>query len=283
MANPVRVTIKGSNTEGTDAPSVEDLIGQVKDFVEVLQGVERAMAGGSNDLVWRVTDARMNSPIGIELTPFAKDSATYIGARAVAVERATSEGFRALRQGARRPPYFTDEVLQSARRMHARVNVGLSTTTVDFSEAVDPQPVVIDRSAAAATIAAQTDEKVAAEFAYRELGSIEGFAAKAERDGHGRPILWFRARLDNVLIKAIGRGEAFQQLESLHLSDVWGGVRLRVYGTLHYKTLGVIDYVAATSIELFGSEALPDLDDILDPEFTGDLTSEEYLSELRNG
>jgi hypothetical protein len=282
MANPVRVTIKGSDAEGTDAPTVEDLFGQIKDFVDLLQGVERAIANGANDLVWRVTDARMNSPIGIELTPFPKDAAVDISARAAAVERGASEGLRALRQGNPRPPYFTDDVLKSARGIQTRVKSGLSATIIQFNNADDNQPVIIDRAVAATIAAAQFEEKAASEFSYREIGSIEGFAAKAERDGHGRPILWFKARLDNALIKAIGRGDAFQQLEKFRLSDVWSGIRLRVYGVIHYKALGAVDFISADGIELFDSETLPDLDDILDPDFTGGLSTEDYLLELRS-
>ena len=43
MAKPIRLTIKGSDASGTDAPTVDDLLGQVRDFVEMLRGVEDAV------------------------------------------------------------------------------------------------------------------------------------------------------------------------------------------------------------------------------------------------
>lgn len=281
MANPIRVTIKGSSAGGTDAPTVDDLIGQIKDIVDVLQGVERAIANGANDLVWRVTNVRMNSPIDMELTPFGRDDAAFIGARALEVEHATLDGLRALRAGNPRPAFFTEEVLPKARRLHARMTNGLSETALTFDPAVSEAPLVLDQETARAVAATEGEAKAAVGVPYRELGSVEGFVAKAELDGHGRPILWFRSRMDNVTLKAIGKGDALRQIEALRLSDVWRGVRLRVYGMIYYKALGQIDHIQATGIEPLDNLALPGLDDIIDPDFTRGLTTEEYLRELR--
>ena len=116
---------------------------------------------------------------------------------------------------------------------------------------------------------------------YREIGSIEGFVAKAELDGFGRAVLRFRSRLDGTEIKAIATGRAFLQLETLRLSDVWQGARVRVYGTIIYRSMGVVESLSATGIELLDQNPLPGPDDIVDPNFTGGVPSELYLAELR--
>ncbi len=279
MANPIRVTIKGSDATGTDAPTVDDLLEQIRDFVEVLRGVERAVtADSANELVWRVTDVTMNSPINVELTPFPTNPAIFIGARADAVEQATARGFAALRQGEVRPSYFTDDVLPKARRMYARVLNGLADTKIAFGNEQNEdiqidQPIA--RKVQAAAIAIEP-------VPYRELGSVEGFVSRAELDGFGRAILRFRARLDNSDIKAVATGKAFGQLEAMRLSDIWQGVRVRVHGTISYKSLGQIDGIIASGIEILDQANLPSLDDINDTNFSGSLTSEEYLEELRN-
>jgi hypothetical protein len=124
-------------------------------------------------------------------------------------------------------------------------------------------------------------EKATAPVPYRELGSVEGFVSKAELDGLGRAVLRFWARTNGAEVKAIATGEAFKQLEELRLSDVWHGVRVRVYGTISYKGLGVIDGLVATGIEVLDRSQLPGIDDIVDPTFTGGLSAEDFLANQR--
>lgn len=280
MSGPIRLIIKGSVEGGTDAPTVEDLLGQVRDFVDILRGVEKALEPDGNKIVWRVTNVTQNSPITFELSPYAVDQAAYVGARAERVERAAGDGLAALQAGVERPAYFTDDVLPKARKLYARVTNGLADTRIEFPVT---GPVEIT------PIAAREVERIAkakassASVAYREVGSLEGFFAKAELDGSGRPVLWFRHRLDNVLVKAIGTGDAFRQIERFRLGEVWGGARIRVYGTISYKDLGVVEGLTATGIEVLDQETLPGLDDIIDPYFTGGMSTEAFLEGVRNG
>ncbi|MBY8822215.1 hypothetical protein [Sphingomonas colocasiae] len=283
MVKPVTITIRGPEDGRADAPSVDDLLGQIRDLVDVLRGVERATeANGKNELEWRVTDARMNSPISLELTPFGHGPADAILARIDRVERTTANGFRALRAGHAQPPFFNNETLGKARKMHARVLNGLTDTLLAFDVTVEAAPVVID-APAARKVERAIEVATAAESApYREFGSVEGYVTKPELDGHGRAILRFRARLGGAEVKAYASGDAFHQVEALRLSDVWHGVRVRVYGVIHYKSLGVIEVINATGMEVLDRDPLPGLDDIIDPNFSSGLTTEEFLRELRH-
>jgi hypothetical protein len=282
VAKPIKITIKGSDEIGTDAPTVDDFLGQVRDFQDILRGVEKAVSeDGENEIVWRVTNAQMNSPIWVELTPFAKNPAIYVDARAEYVERATMEGIVAIKNGDQHPLYFNDEVMAKARKIHSRVTNGLADTTFSFDASITANPIVIDRDSARKVDASYQAALAAQPIPYRELGSIEGFVSKAELDGYGRAILRFRARLDGTEIKAVATGRAFQQLEALRLSDVWQGVRVRVYGTISYRSLGVVDSLSATGIEVLDQSPLPSMDDIIDESFTGGMRSELYLAELR--
>jgi hypothetical protein len=57
-----------------------------------------------------------------------------------------------------------------------------------------------------------------------------------------------------------------------------------VYGTLYYKGLGILKEVDAVRIRFMPkNDELPTVGDILDKDFTGGLTSEEYLARLRDG
>lgn len=141
-------------------------------------------------------------------------------------------------------------------------------------------PVKIDRQVArVVTETAEATRPV--RNPYRELGSVEGYISNAERDGFGRGILRFRSRMDGTIVKAVATGQAFQQLEKFRLGEVWNGVRVRVYGVLRYRDLGELEGMDATGIEVIGQMALPTMDDIIDPDFTGGLKTEDYLEELR--
>ena len=281
MAKPIKISIKGSDDAGTDAPTVDDFLGQVRDFLDILRGVEKAVSSdGENEIVWRVTNAQMNSPIWVELTPFAKDPAIFVDDRAEQVERVAMEGIIALNSGNQRPLYFNDEVMNKARRIHYRITNGLSDTKFEFSKSVSSVPLLIDRATARKVEIAYQGAQKLAPIPYRELGSIEGYVSKAELDGLGRAILRFRARLDGAEIKAIATGKAFLQVESLRLSDVWHGSRVRVFGMISYRSLGVIDGLNATGIELLDQGKLPGIDEIIDEGFTGGLAAEDYLAEI---
>jgi hypothetical protein len=91
-----------------------------------------------------------------------------------------------------------------------------------------------------------------------------------------------KARLDGSEIKAIATGSAFRQIEAMRLGEVWQGVRVRVYGMIQHKSLGVVDHIDAESIAVMDTMPLPGIDDIIDPNFTGGLTTEEYLAGLRD-
>ena len=282
MVKPVRLSIKGAGEAGNNAPTVDDLLGQVRDFVEVLQGVEKALSDDhTNQIIWRVTDAERENPISFELTPFATNPAIYVGARAERVEQITFEGLAALQKGNLRPPFFNDDTLAKARRIHRRVTNGLAGTAFSLDASLGIDSVSIDTTNARAVESGFLAEVTPAPIPYREYGSIEGFVTRAELDGYNRAILRFRDRLNGTEIKAIATGDAFQQIEALRLSDVWHGVRVRVHGTISYRSLGVIDGLNATGIEILDRADLPGIDDIVDPTFTGGLSAEEYLKELR--
>jgi hypothetical protein len=281
MAKPVRVTITGTADTVSDAPTVDDLIGQLRDLADVFRGVEKALLpkrGG--ELVWRITDASRNSPLSLELTPYSHDADAEIDERAAKVEKATAEGLMALRRGDARPAYFTDDVLPKAQRLYQRVRNGLAETTIRFEPGV-AEPIVIDRPAAEQAEHAAEAVKGEASIPYREIGSVEGFITKPELDGFGRAILRFKSRLTGAEVKAYASGEAFHQVEALRLSDVWHGARVRVYGLIQYKGLGQIEVINASGIELLDTESLPGIDDITDPSFTGGLSTEQFLREQR--
>ena len=123
MAKPIKITVKGSDNHGDDAPTVEDLLTQIQDYVSVLREVEGALSeDGSEQIVWRVTNVTKNSPLTFEVTPYAKTYGVNIDGQAEKVVVATATGFKHLTDTGERPMYFTDKVISKAEKIYARVD-----------------------------------------------------------------------------------------------------------------------------------------------------------------
>lgn len=278
----VKIRIRGHGPE-TDAPSAEDLLDQVRDYLEILKGVETALAeDGQNAIDWRVVNAGKSSPLQVELGAFPRQYAVNIDRRTHAVVLRTAEGLSTLRERAERPPFFTDPVLNRVRRTFERVANGLDLSEVDFGDGV-PSVVV---TPLVAQLSANNVRLVLTpgDTPYRELGSIEGVTEGVERDGLGRRILYIKHRLTGESVKCFLSGSALEAVEDSRIAEVYRSRRIRVFGIVHYRSLGRIRDVDVTEAEFGRPRAeLPSIDDILDENFTGGLRSEDYLERLRDG
>jgi hypothetical protein len=281
VARTIKLSIRARGE--SDSPTVEDLLDQVRDYFEILKGVEEAVAeDGTQAIEWRIVRASTNSPIALEAAPFARTYATSIEQRAEVVTRQAAYGLRQLQSTGERPLYFTNRVLVRAERLFERVTNGLNQTTVDYGADLPP----MDLTPAIARTAVSNTRLVLRPVnqPYREQGSIEGYAHSIERDGWGRPLLHVRQRLTGETVKCLVTGDALAELEAHQIRDVWRGRRVQVYGILHYRSLGQLQQVDAISVRFLRTRGdLPDVADIVDENFTGGLRSEEYLARLRDG
>jgi hypothetical protein len=281
MSKTIKLSIKARGE--SDAPRVDDFLDQVRDYFEILDGVEQAIAeDGANAIEWRIVAASTNSPIALEAQAFPTAFATNIDRRADMVVRQTAFGMQQIKLTRERPSYFTDKVLSKAERFFERVTDGLDSTVVEYGDdlpRLEVTPAVAREAAAnVRSVLAPPDKP------YAELGSIEGTAKSIDRDGWGRLILHVHGRLSGEEIKCVVTGDAATVLGEHQIQDVWRSRRVQVYGVLHFRGLGKLQQIEATSVRFLRDRSdLPDVDDIADPDFTGGMTSEEYLARLRNG
>jgi hypothetical protein len=162
------------------------------------------------------------------------------------------------------------------------VTNGLDTTVVDYGEGLPK----LEINARVAREAAANVRGVLAppDKPYTELGSIEGTAKSIDRDGWGRLILYVHSRLTGEEVKCVVTREAAEILGEHQIRDVWRSRRVQVYGTLQYRGLGKLQQVEAIRIRFLRDRFdLPGVDDILDPDFTGGLRTEDFLARLRDG
>jgi hypothetical protein len=280
---PLRFTVKSSSPE-TDAPTVDDLLGQLRDMVDLLREIDRAVAPDGKDAIeWRVVDAHRNSPLSFVVAPFSKHHGMNIIHRDRIVRETASAGLMALRVGGDRPAYFSDRALRKAESLFQRVTNGLSDTVVEFDETLPS----FQFDAASARSAKETIARIQTpeDRPYREVGSIEGFFQAAERDGLGRALIQIKVRLTGEVVKCFVRGAAEMKVEARRIGDLWKrNTRIIVIGEIAYRGLGRIAQVDASDIKFMPDDSeLPTVQDIIDLDFTGGLTSEQFLEERRNG
>jgi hypothetical protein len=281
MSKTIKLSITARGE--TSSPRVDDFLDQVRDYFEILDGVEEAIAeDGVNAIEWRIVGATTNSPIALEAQAFPTVYAMNIDRRVEMVTRQTALGLQQIRLRRERPPYFTDKVLARVERLFERVTNGLDTTVIDFGDELPKleitPPVAKEAAANVRSVLTPPDKP------YSELGSIEGTARSIDRDGRGHLILYIHGRLTGEEIKCFVSGAAADDLGEHQIRDVWRGHRVQVYGTLHYKGLGKLNQVEAIRVRFLRDRSdLPSVEDIADPDFTGGLKSEDYLARLRDG
>ena len=187
----VRITGKGP---GTDAPSIGDLLDQLRDYFDLLGILEETLAeDGQSAIVWRVVNATTASPIAFTIQAFARQYAVNVDARADHVVDRALSGLRLLEQKAERPPYFTEPALVRAERIFKRVTNGLDNTEI-ITEGLPPVVLTPNVARLAGRNARSVLEP--AGRPYKEVGSLEGYFQTVGRDGRGRRILQMEASPD---------------------------------------------------------------------------------------
>lgn len=280
MVQPIKFRIRGSR-EG-DAPTASDFVEQLRDLIGIIEGVERALGDGREAIEWRITQATTNSPIAIEATPFSKQIGVNIDARVLAVKTAAAAGLHSLQTDVERPAYFDHTIVTRAKRIADRVTNGLAETVIEWGDSaanfrLTPTTAVFMANNAAALLKPKIRP-------YTERGTLEGFHDGLHPNAQGKHELFIRSRRTGQRIKCILTPEAAEDIRHREIEEVLAGRRLQVRGILHYKGPHDLDYVKAESVRVMpGREALPTLDEIIDPEFTGGLSTEDYLEAVRNG
>lgn len=281
MSKKIVIKIEGS-ASGTDAPTVDDLLAQLRDTFDLLDIVEETVAAdGQNAIDWRVTNASKSSPLSFTIEPFARQFAVNIDNRANAITGYVMEGLNTLKSTSARPKYFNDEALVRSERLFERITNGLARTDI----IVDSEPVISLTPAVARIAAKNTLTFLRPDYRpYREVGSVEGYFESVSLDGYGRRVLHMKHRITGEGVKCIVSGDAEREIGLQEIGEVWKKRRISVSGTIHYKAPGRISQVDAISVRFLRShQELPDIDDIIDRDFTGGMRSEDYLDKLRNG
>jgi hypothetical protein len=282
MSRTIKLTISGKGA-GTDAPTVEDALDQIRDYLDILRGVEEAVAGTpTSALDWRLVDASRNSPLAFEIQAFPRQYATNIDQRAEIVTTETARGLAIIQVRPERPPHFTNHVMRKAHRIFERATNGIGVSEADFGKSlpkVHITPTIGRNGARNIDMVLTRPEKP-----HQELGSIEGYFQGIERGGWDRRVAYVIDRITGETIRCVVSDTLAPELESREIGEVWRYRRVEVRGRIHFSGGGRVDHLAADEfIFLRQRSDLPQIDEIIDPDFTGGIRTEEYLERLRDG
>lgn len=234
-------------------------------------------------MVWRITNARMNSPLLVEITPFPKNHAENIDLRANDVVRVVASGLREFSRSGKPPANFDVDATKAAESLIKRVMNGLSKTEIGFGDDYGQEKFEIDRNSAFSFVRASQSAKEVEFRPHRELGSVEGFISKVELDGFNRPIVWLRTRISSETVKCVSNGRGLDRIGHLEVSEVLRGLRVQVYGLINYRNSEKVSSIEVDYVHVYANDSdLPSEEDILAPGFTGGLLAEEYLERQRS-
>lgn len=265
-----------------DVLDIRDAMQQVLDFFDLLTADE-----DKDSLVWNLTLATTNSPFHAEAEAVSATPGVDVRAVAAARINEASEFMSALGRGEapRRP--MGNRRRSAAKRVWRRNTAGIGKTVVTFDIPKVADVVVTPSIAAIALETSAREERV--EFDYlpvarerTEHGSIEGVLVDVGSDYNqpairiverksGREIA---CRVDQSVIDEIARAASFR--------DVWERRRVRVRGKIVFDQQGKVVRVYARSITPIMPRTMT-LRDIEDTDFTGNLTTSEYIEKLRDG
>jgi hypothetical protein len=284
MSTKVEISIAGRGE--ADAPLLGDLIEQIQDYIAMVNAVAETVTGDSAQRFdWQVVGMSKNSParMTLEAVPLpGHQEGPMVAARA---RDLTNEGLQELIQNKTRPVFFTDNVIDCTERFLTRITRGVAATSV--GPGIDEAPPFTIRTPAAIEglrhLAAVREADPV--HPYTELGSFEGHIQNVGTDGYQRPYVVIKSRVTGESVRCILSGAALKALESEPVAKVvWRSRRVTATGILRYRTVGRLSTADVSKLDFEpGRESLPQLRDIIDPNFTDGLSSEEYLERLRNG
>lgn len=282
MTTTVELSIAGR--EDDDAPLLADLIEQIQDFFAMMNGVAASIAGDDVERFdWKVVGLSKNSPARVTVEAVARKGFKD-GENAAREARDTLvAGLAEIRHSDVRPLHFTDNVIDAANRFSRRVTDRLAATVVGDGLG----DLVIIRPSDAAIVVRnltllQTADPI---HPYRELGSFEGYIQNVGTDGWQRPYVIIKSRITGSDVRCILSGDALRDLEKEPVANVvWRHRRVVAFGILKYRAVGKLSQADVERLDFADAkEALPQLVDIIDSEFTGGLSSQDYIERVRNG
>ncbi|WP_152997588.1 hypothetical protein [Methylobacterium sp. GXS13] len=282
MAEKVTITVRASGAH-PDVLTVQDAMRQVLDLFDLLSPDEDKQ----DQFAWRLSYASTNSPFtaqgeavslvpDVDITVIAKTQKADFVRNLAAVGRGDiPDRFKSGKQA---------EVLKALLKRNLN---GVGSTEIRLFD--DTTPIIVTpRFAEAAIHNLAVKDNVLAQVDLRfgrpreERGTIEGYFLDVGFHYNQPAIRILDRKTRNVIWCRIDEETRDKIAAEADYNDVWNKQRIRVKGRIRYDRDGRIYQVVASSIERIKSNKA-NLGALYDLDFTGGLSTAEYLDLLREG
>lgn len=263
---------------------VDDAMQQILDLIEWLRASARS-AGHDTEYRWILKNASTNSPLAVEIEPEpAEENRDIDGIVAEDFKRAHGGMESLLGESATGIPAWLDKKgLEAGKRIFSRGRERIGLTRV-YEQGVEDNGVhitphlsqqALDRIKLYETPANSDIPQ------HKAFGEVVGRFAWAG-EWNRRPAFRVKERGGEDIVCRLTEDRAEQIGADRTLTDVWRGQHVRVIGEKQYNPDGSLKYIEVENVEpmVFSSSGL---DAVLDTDFTGGLSSEEYINKLRGG
>ena len=256
------LTVKGK--PGTI--SLESFLTVIDSSFEMLKDLDSAISRQPQGSLDWVIENVYPSSIGIEIRSRARDPKIDYGTR---VAEVYSDGIEIIRTEGITPPYFSDNCLRLVGKV-ARVLRGDGASALEILDPIRGKSTELDAQIA-------TTARQLMDYSYKSFGSVEGTLEMISI--HKRP----RFNVyHSITLRAVSCNLQEEDIERVR--DALGR-RVVVSGLVSYNVKDEPKSVMVEELEVIPREdELPTIDQFVgsDPNYTGDMTTEEYIRSIRS-
>ena len=271
MKERVKITITPSISD-SNLLTVEDAMQQVLDYFDLLRAADKSL-DDKESIVWRLKSVTTNSPFTVEAEPYGHDPAISVERHAAIVMRRFHDGMDAVIHDKEIPSWLeNDKHLQNTLKRNLN---GIGRTDINLGDRLDT--IVISSKIADDARKNLEKRKLAKEenLTHSCYGSVEGSITSVSRY-YGKPCFYLHPRQGDKEIRCVVSEDVAAEIGTAHsISEVWGNGRVIVEGLVSYNAKGLAENIQVMHISGIDEKDFS-LDDIYDPDFTGNLSVKEY-------
>lgn len=278
MSQKLVITVDPSEG-GAGLVTVQDVLSHVLELFELVGESDPSNEGL---VAWRLVSATMNSPFTVTAEAVPRFPGVPVDRVAASQVRAFAHNYSELRSGHLPEAWAQNDARRRVSRLLARSSGAFAFTRVSAIEGPQIDDVEITPSTTPppsfdAVMMSPNEPSVK-----MQVGSIEGRLLQVQR-WYQQPAIQVEERKTKQRVWCVVPDEFQHEIsENTRVEDVWRGSRVLVKGKIYYGNGGRIARVIAASVRRVEVIEVPD-DAIVDKDFTGGLSSSEYLERFRDG
>ena len=281
LAERLIVTVDAP-TNHPDVLRVQDAFEQILELFELSEASSQSNAGA---IVWRLVSVSMNSPLTVVAEAVSSEPGVNIDAEARTQKAEFAKNMVMLNRGQVPNDWRHGLARDTAKRLYERSAHQIGSTLIVFDEKANTKHEIKLTNSEALVGYLAFEEMAVNQMPIKtkeQVGSIEGSFIEVCMY-YNKPAFLLKERKTGRNVWCIVSEENQAKIaDEADFRDVWSNKRIVASGRLIYNQWGALHRVIATNVRRVEAKQV-DLENILDRQFTGGLTSASYLENFREG